>query len=240
MNSYIEIEGVGQVAVRISARAKRIKLGVKTDGSVLLVLPAQSKSNNAEIKKFITDHIDWIQKQQAKYASRFSQTIFTPDTKFHTFSHRLNIIVSDSVKTGEAAIFANEMKIVIPSHLEMTSERVQNFIRQVIEEAMRKEGKAYLPKLTKELAAKHGLKCNQITIKKVKTRWGSCSSQKNINFNLHLMRLPEELRRYVVLHELAHTVEMNHSSKFWALLESICPNAKKLDKELSQYSSQVY
>ena len=105
---------------------------------------------------------------------------------------------------------------------------------------MRQEGKTYLPARTAELARLHKFDFENVFVKHVKSRWGSCSSTNNINFNLHLMRLPERLIDYVILHELAHTVEKNHGPGFWKLLEKVCPGARKLDKELNQFHVDIY
>ena len=91
-----------------------------------------------------------------------------------------------------------------------------------------------------ELSGKFGLVYNKLTIRTQKTRWGSCSSKGNINLNIHLMRLPDNLIDLVILHELAHTVELNHSRKFWNILDKIFGNAKLLDRELKNYKTRIY
>jgi hypothetical protein len=90
------------------------------------------------------------------------------------------------------------------------------------------------------LADKHRFQYEKVFVKHVKSRWGSCSSTNNINLNLHLMRLPDRLIDYILLHELAHTVEKNHSKNFWQLLEKVCPGSKMLDKELNNYRVDVF
>ena len=103
--------------------------------------------------------------------------------------------------------------------------------REEIEELA---GKAlrYIPPRVREYAEKIGVSYGRVTIRNQKTRWGSCSSKGNLNFNCQLMRLPEELVDYVIIHELCHRKEMNHSADFWAEVEKYCPDHKALRKRL--------
>lgn len=73
---------------------------------------------------------------------------------------------------------------------------------------------------------------NRVAIRNQKTCWGSCSSLKNLNFSYRLLFLPEHLRDYIIVHELCHLVEMNHSRNFWALVEQTLPHHRKLRAEL--------
>ena len=100
---------------------------------------------------------------------------------------------------------------------------------------LRAEAKAYLPGRLKELAEMNGFRYNQVRIKHNVSNWGSCSVKGNINLNLNLMRLPEDLRDYVMLHELCHLKHLNHGPQFHALLESICPDHLALRKRLREY-----
>ena len=102
-------------------------------------------------------------------------------------------------------------------------------------EQLRAQAKASLPPRLKELADEHGFTYNRVTIKNNISNWGSCSVRGNINLNLRLVILPQPLQDYVMLHELCHLKEMNHGPKFHALLESLCPNHRTLEKELRQY-----
>jgi predicted metal-dependent hydrolase len=76
---------------------------------------------------------------------------------------------------------------------------------------------------------------NKVYFKKMKSRWGSCSSRKNISINIYLNYLPENLIEYVVFHEIAHLVELNHSKKFWNIISSKFQDYKNLENELSVY-----
>ncbi|MBR5704228.1 MAG: M48 family metallopeptidase [Bacteroidales bacterium] len=100
---------------------------------------------------------------------------------------------------------------------------------------LRKQAKAYLPGRLAELAAEYGFSYNQVRIKHNVSNWGSCSVKGNINLNLNLMRLPQDLQDYVMLHELCHLKHMNHGPKFHALLESVCPDHLALRRRLKGY-----
>ena len=98
------------------------------------------------------------------------------------------------------------------------------------------EAVQYLPDRLQALAASCNFTYASVKISKSKSRWGSCSSKKNISLSLFLMKLPLHLIDYVILHELCHTIEMNHGAKFWELLDKVCAGkAKALRKELKAY-----
>lgn len=89
---------------------------------------------------------------------------------------------------------------------------------------------ADLPARVRRYAPIVGVTYGRITIRNQRTRWGSCSSAGNLNFNCLLMLAPEEARDYVVIHELCHRLEMNHSARFWAEVARVCPDYKKQRK----------
>jgi len=86
-----------------------------------------------------------------------------------------------------------------------------------------------------QLAQQHGFVYNRVFVRNQRTRWGSCSRQNNINLNINLVRLPEALRDYTILHELVHTRIKNHGPLFWQELVRVIPDARALDRELNRY-----
>ena len=102
------------------------------------------------------------------------------------------------------------------------------------------KAKATLVQRLKWLASKHGFSYNRVFIRKQKTRWGSCSSKNNISLNMKLVRLPDELVDYVILHELAHTLKRDHSKAFWAELEKLVANSKQMRSRLRGYGMELY
>lgn len=108
--------------------------------------------------------------------------------------------------------------------------------KAVPDETLRAEAKAWLIPRLATLAAEHGFAYNKVFIKNNVSNWGSCSTKGNINLNMQLMRLPEELRDYVILHELCHLKQLNHGPEFHAMLNSLCGGREKeLRRQLRQY-----
>jgi predicted metal-dependent hydrolase len=99
--------------------------------------------------------------------------------------------------------------------------------------------KKKIPPLVVAWADVVGVTYGRITIRCQKTRWGSCSSKGNLNFNCLLMRTPDDIVDYVVVHELCHLKEMNHSPKFWAEVEKILPDYKDRRKWLKDHESEI-
>lgn len=97
------------------------------------------------------------------------------------------------------------------------------------------EAKKKIVSRLKELSKKHDIPFNKVFIRTQKTRWGSCSSKKNISLNINIARLPGKLMDYVILHELVHIRHSNHGKKYWQELDRIVGDAKSLDKRLDEY-----
>ena len=221
-----------------SKRAKRMSISLKPFVGVRVSVPRLTPFWMAE--RFVTSRIDWIKDNLPKMELiENQQTIFTEESDFKTKTHELLISKHDSDEL-KLSVHSNKINIKYPKSMNVSDDTVQQEVRKGIERALRKEAKEYLPKRLDELAQQSNLEFKALAIKNTKTRWGSCSHQNNINLNLHLMRLPNRLIDYVILHELAHTKVKNHSKYFWNFLESILPNSKELDREMKEYNTKIY
>lgn len=106
-------------------------------------------------------------------------------------------------------------------------------------DAFLQAAKRDLPFRVAEFATQMGVSYGRITLRCQKTRWGSCSSKGNLNFNYLLMCCPEEIRDYVVVHELCHLTEMNHSKRFWQAVAQVMPDYAKRRKWLKEHGNAV-
>ena len=123
---------------------------------------------------------------------------------------------------------------------EMAERGVPDYIKNpALEKLYRQRAKEQLQHRTSYFAKKMGVSYGKITVRAAKTRWGSCSVQGNLNFHWKLILMPAEVLDYVVVHELAHRKEMNHSSLFWAEVERILPDYRERRKWLKTYGQTV-
>ena len=152
-----------------------------------------------------------------------------------------NVIVRAPLRTGLPRIkrFVNQKQEWVLGCLERTKEyREQKPLSADLSEAKRnvyiRKAKETITKRVSYFARLMGVSYRNITIREQKTRWGSCSSKGNLNFNYRLFYLPEELLDYVVVHELAHRRHMNHSKDFWQEVERYFPDYKTCRKQLKE------
>jgi predicted metal-dependent hydrolase len=234
MNRIIKLEDIGEIKMTRSNRIKRLAIAIKPFTGVKVNVPHNISFESAE--KFIFEKRSWIKKNLNRIRSIEDQyPTFDSNLEYTTREHRLKIIPHD--KNTIKLIVRNKLIYAFyPSYADVKDERIQKAIRRAIIETWRIEAKKYLPARVETLALKNGFKFNRISIKNARTRWGSCSSSNNINLNLQLMRLPDHLIDYIILHELTHTVHKNHGKTFWNMLNNISGNARALNKQIKKYN----
>ncbi len=210
------------------SRLTRVSLRVMSSGEVRLNIP--SRVSRKQALEFLEAKKEWILQSKAKMKQRRKVIEMPYTTRSHSLS--LNPQPCTSMK---AQIADKQAVVTYPQELNYKDDRVQNFIKKVIEEIWRIEAKMMLPQRLSELANKHGFKFSKVSIRNTKTRWGSCSGQNAISLSLSLMSLPDHLIDYILLHELCHTIHKNHSQNFYALLDKVSGgNHKKYQAEVKQ------
>ncbi|MCH2023234.1 MAG: M48 family metallopeptidase [Saprospiraceae bacterium] len=223
---------IGLITFKKNKRSRRITLRVKPNGHVTVSLPMLS--SYYEAKRILFKNINWIKKQQKKYSEKSELNKLTYNSSFKVRHKTLTILPTNQLNLA-LKIKENNIEIEVPVVWDLDQNNSQSKIQDAIIKALRVESKNYLPQHTRSIAKQNGIKINDIRIKKIKSRWGSCSIKKNINLSLYLMLLPDELIDYVIYHELAHIKHQNHSAKFWQHLEDLYPGAKELDKKMKKY-----
>ena len=203
--------------IRFSKKAKYLQLKINHSNSLELVIPKRYSLKDGE--KFINDKIDWIK----KYSGKLTQK----DEKYFFLGEEIKIlqIYDLFVKRPQIKFVKKVLRIKIPNG--------SNYeLNELYLAFLKRQTKKYLIERVNYLANKFNLNVSKISIRGQKTRWGSCSSSGKLSFNFKLMKFRKDVIDYVIIHELCHLKEMNHSKKFWKLVESYCPNYKTLRREL--------
>ena len=148
-------------------------------------------------------------------------------------SKNIRVAIPHSVSFIDAELFVKHQIDWIKKQLlklsSIKDERIKLYPVDVV------KAQSMLEPRVNELALKHGFRFNKISIKNQKSLWGSCSFKNNINLNARLLRLPSDLRDYVIFHELVHTQIKNHSPLFWSTLDNYVNQSRVCHKKLRQY-----
>lgn len=221
----IDIPSIGPVTLYKRRGNRSLRLSISSAGEVRVSLPYWLPYKTAE--QFALSRRSWIEANRvpAKAMLHHGQGIGK--------AHRLYFEpLGAKVNTR---IGNNLVRVQYPAMLGIAHAEVQSAAHKASIRALRKEAEALLPQRLRSLAQQSGLDYNEVSVKQLKSRWGSCDSQQNIILNLFLMQLPWRLIDYVLVHELTHTKVMAHGPQFWAELERHLPQGRTLRKEIRQY-----
>jgi len=208
-------EEFGQITLRRSARASSVRIRVAPDGRLRASLPLYApiflvkrllRTSRSQLRAMLAEHQTSVFEHGMQIGKSHTllvreTTLVTPTAK----RHNLQIIVS------------------LPPAMDLSHPIANRITRDVVIEALRIEAKSHLPERLSYLAEKHKLPYQKVRFSHASGRWGSCSSNGTISLNIALMKLPFELIDYVLIHELCHTKQMNHSRDFWNLVASADP-----------------
>ena len=236
--NVLYVKTIGDITFVKNNRAKSLRITVKPNDIIKVTIPRYVSFTNA--LRFVEEKSDWIRKSLEKVKPFEQQNqVFKPGVEFYTRDHKLEFVFQTEGPL-KARIGKGLIQICYTAENDVVGVPGQQFIRKAIEYAIRKEAKKYLPGRIAFLAEKHGFQYTGLRLKNLKSRWGSCSSVNNINLNIHLIRLPDHLVDYVILHELVHTIHKNHGVHFWKSLDQITGNARLLANEMKKYRTQDY
>jgi predicted metal-dependent hydrolase len=223
----VQFKQIGPVIFFKNRRSKNIKISVKPDKTVRVSFPFYASSS--EVSQFVTKNISWITGQQQKFETKKSKI---ETGQIQTRLHTITILEGAANKTK-----INFTSIEI-SLADIDSESSRNYLENVFVGIYRFEAKKLLPPKLTGLAQKHGFQFNRLTIRNNKRNWGSCSARNNISLNLQMMKLPDELIDYILLHELVHTKIKNHGPQFWAKLDELTNfRAREFSKQVRKFST---
>lgn len=227
----ITLDGVGEVQLKKSSRAKRLILKLTSDGVPVVTVPTYVPYIVAQ--KFAIKQKSWIQKNM-----RVAKPSLITEGKRVGQHHHVVFTQTENTNVS-SRVTDRTITIRVPQDVLRTHPTVQTEAKKACIRALRKQAEVYLPKRIHELSTQFGHRYNNITVRAVKTRWGSCSSTKNINLSIWLMQLPDQLIEYVLCHELAHLKHPHHQLSFWQEVARMVPDFKARRKQLKDYQPRL-
>lgn len=218
----------GKIHFVVRRSARNITMRVKEDGLHVTTPPYRSITA-------LLEAIAPFRERLRNVCSEIKPKPFDLNFSIEAECFRLKLETSP-LKNFTVSMRDETVVIACPAHADFTTDRVQTLVKNAVIRAMRKKAEEYLPPLVQYWSSLFDLPYNKVTISKARSRWGSCSSKRDISLSFYLMLLPAHLMDYVILHELAHTREMNHGPKFWELLNQLTDGkALALRKELRMH-----
>jgi predicted metal-dependent hydrolase len=206
-------------------------------------------ASNKDLLSFLEDHRDWVQKSISKKDQRTRELLDDPDNTLPDLlylgvAHPVTVVEDASIRTGHVHISTDDSKLVIrypvwdPEDLHLPENLTE--VRRVISHWLLDHAKNHLTKRTKELAELHGFEYERLFIRSQTTKWGTCSSKKNLSLNRKLIQCPEMVIDYLIIHELCHLREMNHSPSYWRLVAEHYPDYRTAEAWLKRYGNVVF
>ena len=214
------------VTFRESLRARHYAIYVRRDGTVSVTIPRRGSFKGAQ--RFLDSRRSWI--------IRTLQSLQNRPRPPQVWQDGTEVLCRGKQVPIRVEMRDDGLAIYLESECCGLARNGENF-RPVIEQWLRRIALAELPRRTRELAAQHQAPIRRITVRNQRSRWGSCSHHGTISLNWRLAQLPAEVRDYVILHELMHLREMNHSRRFWAHVAAVCPRYREYEQWLKAHEA---
>jgi predicted metal-dependent hydrolase len=227
----VSLPDIGNVTLYKRRGNRSLRLSIAANGDVRVSLPYWLPYKAGE--QFAVSKLEWIM------ANRVKSDLDLQDGNAIGKAHHLYFEASPEARNVSTRIAANQIRIVYPSHYGQADAVVQTAAHKASIRALRKEAEVLLPQRLEALASQTGYTYTSVGVKQLKSRWGSCNTQKEIVLNLFLMQLPWNLIDYVLMHELAHTKVMRHGAPFWREMEQHLPHARALRKQMANYQPML-
>ena len=219
--------------IRVSRRARRLSVRVYPDARVEVVVPPRARPR--EVEHFIAAHREWIdEKREQALRQRPAPEAFPPaQVLLAQTGEQWRVHVAGGrgrLKLGELAAAAGDTRRV----LQVSGTFTDASLRKTLRTWLMRIARERLEPRVAALAAATGVRYSQVSIRRQRSRWGSCSARGTISLNVCLLFQRAAVVDYLIIHELTHVKHMNHSARFWAAVERSCAEWRALDAELVQ------
>jgi predicted metal-dependent hydrolase len=192
-----------------------------------------------EAERFVAQHTDWLDRARARQARRpRGAEVWAIGTRVLWRGEMTEIRAATAAPFSGLAGQTDRVRpqVCLAADVFRVPE-LEGDLRPTLEAHFLRRGKIELPARTWELSAVTGVEVKQVTVRNQRSRWGSCSAGGTISLNWRLVQTPEFVRDYIIYHELMHLREMNHSARFWARVEEVCPGWREAEAWIKRNGS---
>lgn len=220
-SATVSVEGVGDVLFQRSWKARNYRLTLRRDGVPVATIPP--RGSEREALRFVLQHREWLERARERQLTRPRVSdVWLLGTRVLWRGAMEEL--RRAAEAGPEGPGLDPRPAVCLAADVFRVPRLDGDLRPTLEAHFARRAKIELPGRTWELAAETGLDVKTVSVRNQRSRWGSCSAGGGISLNWRLIQTPEFVRDYIIYHELAHLLEMNHSSRFWAQVERLCPH----------------
>lgn len=206
--------------------SRNLRLSLSPNGQIRVSIPVWAPY--AAGLQFAKSRHQWIAAQRPATHKLYDGQVIGK-------AHHLEFVPDASLTKVQTRLQAGAIIVRCPAEWSAADDRVQAAAQAACVRALRQQAEKLLPPRLAQLALRNGFRYHSVSIKRLKSRWGSCDHQQNIVLNLFLMQLPWECIDYVLLHELTHTEVLRHGPEFWTAMQRVLPATPHLRKTMRQW-----
>lgn len=211
-----------------SHRARHYRLTLRRDGVAVATIPA--RGSEREALRFVEQHREWLERARERHRRRPRVAeVWVVGTHVLWRGQMTEIRVAAAGDRPQVCLAADVFRV----------SRLEGDLRPTLEAHFARRAKVELPARTWELAVVTGVEIKVVTVRNQRSRWGSCSINGTISLNWRLVQTPDLVRDYIIYHELMHLREMNHSARFWARVEEVCPEWREAERWIRRNGALV-
>ncbi len=224
--TVLQLDATRQVAIEFHhhERARRYLLRLRADGVARVTIPRRGSLRQARL--FLEENKPWLLQQYQKWQAHPKETWeWRPGVEFFFRGEKVRVDVEEE----RFAVFAGER---IPLRKGVS-------LRRQVEAQLLKIAQYELPGQVVAFARQHGCRIGRVTVRNQRSRWGSCSVRGTISLNWRIIQMPPAVKDYIILHELMHTREMNHSRRYWAQVAEVCPDFEASERWIKAHGRDL-
>lgn len=221
--------------VKTHPRARRVKLKASVKKGLEVIVPP--RFNHNRIPDVLEEHKTWILKHTfniQQQLDKITHQELPNEIYFAASDRKFNLVYIPSNNKKMQLIFRPHQELVILGDVHN-----KTLIKKLLTQWVKEQSSIFLTELINKISKVIGLDFSEVSFRCQATRWGSCNSKKNISLNYKLIFLPYALASHIIIHELCHTVHMNHSQKFWKKVASFDPQWKENTRAVRKADSYV-